>query len=47
LILVAPLGLILVFWDRGEPRAATEIFTGIAYGCDRLATTDEGSGLLY
>jgi hypothetical protein len=51
LILVAPLGLVLggvlVFWDRGEPRAATEIFTGIAYGCDRLATTDEGSGLLY
>ena len=51
MILVAPLGLVLggvlVFWDRGEPRAATEIFSGIAYGCDRLATTDEGSGLLY
>jgi hypothetical protein len=35
------------WWNRREPQAATEIFTGITYGCERLTPTDEGSGLVH
>src|ERR1043166_2298120 len=34
-------------WDRRGPQAATEIFQGVVYGCERLAPTEEGSGLLH
>ena len=36
-----------LYWDRHGPQARTEIFVGIAYGCKRLAATEEGSGLLH
>jgi hypothetical protein len=35
------------WWNRREPQAATEIFTGVTYGCDRLPATAEGSGLVH
>ena len=35
------------FWNARGPQAATEIFAGVVYGCERLAPTDEGSGLLH
>jgi hypothetical protein len=52
------LSLILVFvaamiagaylWrNRREPQAPTEIFQGITYGCERLESTPEGSGLVH
>ena len=34
------------FCDGRGHQAATEIFVGIIYGCERLASTDEGSGFL-
>jgi hypothetical protein len=36
-----------VYRNRREPRAPTEIFKGITYGCERLEATEEGSGLLH
>jgi hypothetical protein len=36
-----------LWWNHREPQAATEIFQGITYGCDRLETTAEGSGLVH
>ena len=33
--------------DPRGPQAATEIFQGVVYGCERLAPTEEGSGLLH
>jgi hypothetical protein len=36
-----------VWWDRSGPQVPTEIFNGIVYGCERLETTQEGSGLLH
>jgi hypothetical protein len=35
-----------VWWHRREPQAQTEIFSGVTYGCDRLQTSAEGSGLV-
>jgi hypothetical protein len=43
----ALLGGVFVWWGRGAPRAATNIFTGITYGCERLEAAEEGSGLLH
>ena len=37
----------LYFWNVRGPRAPTEIFAGIVYGCERIARTDEGSGLFH
>ena len=34
-------------WDTRGPQPATEIFQGVVYGCERLAPTEEGSGLLH
>src|SRR5215469_1740301 len=36
-----------VYKDRCELSAPTEIFEGITYGCKRLDTTEEGSGLVH
>jgi hypothetical protein len=44
---VALIGAASVYRDRREPLAPTEIFEGITYGCRRLGTTDEGSGLFH
>jgi len=35
------------FWNARGPQPPTEIFAGVFYGCERLATTDEGSGLFH
>jgi len=35
------------FLNARGPQAATEIFAGIVYGCEQLAPTDEGRGLLH
>ena len=35
------------YWARRGPKAPTEIFGGVAYGCKRLDTTSEGSGMLH
>jgi hypothetical protein len=35
------------WWSRRGPQPATPIFEGITYGCERLDTTQEGSGLLH
>jgi hypothetical protein len=51
LVVVALLGVLTwvlyLSWDRREPQAPIEIFRGITYGCARVETTKEGSGLLY
>jgi Phosphodiester glycosidase len=36
-----------IWWERRGPQIPTEIFRGITYGCDRLQTTEEGSGLVH
>ena len=36
-----------LWWDYREPRAPTEIFRGITYGCARVEATKEGSGLVH
>jgi hypothetical protein len=45
--LLALLGGLWAWFDRGEPRAGTAIFIGVVYGCDRLQATEEGRGLFY
>jgi Phosphodiester glycosidase len=50
LVVVVSLGALgggFVYRNRREPRAPTEIFKGITYGCERLEATEEGSGLLH
>ena len=47
LVGTAVIGGASVFWERHGPQAPTEIFKGIIYGCKRLVTTEEGSGLVY
>ncbi len=36
-----------VCWNQRGPQAPTEIFQGMTYGCDRLETNVEGSGLVH
>jgi len=43
----ALMGAASVYKDRCELSAPTEIFEGITYGCKRLDTTEEGSGLVH
>jgi Phosphodiester glycosidase len=47
LALGAVVGAGSVYKDRCELSAPTEIFEGITYGCRRLDTTEEGSGLVH
>jgi Phosphodiester glycosidase len=51
LAIVAGVGAVIggssAYWGHRGPQAPTEIFEGIAYGCKRLDTTLEGSGLLH
>jgi hypothetical protein len=51
LLIIASVGGLMwsghAWWDGREPQPATEIFTGITYGCERLPGTDEGSGLVH
>ena len=47
LAVVALIGAAFLFRDSREPLAPTEIFEGITYGCKRLDTTSEGSGLVH
>ena len=35
------------FWEQGHPQLPIKIFAGVTYGCDRLAITDEGGGLVH
>ena len=35
------------FWEQGHPHQAVEIFAGVTYGCERLAVTQEGGGLVH
>jgi len=47
-ILFGVLTWVFYLWcDRREPQAPTEIFGGITYGCERVETTEEGSGLVH
>ena len=34
-------------WEQGHPQQPIEIFAGVTYGCERLAVTDEGDGLVH
>ena len=34
-------------WTRRGPVPPTEIFQGVTYGCERLATDEQGSGLMH
>src|SRR6202048_3110075 len=34
-------------WEQGHPQQPIEIFAGVTYGCERLAITDEGGGLVH
>ena len=43
----ALIGASYVYWQRRGPQPATEIFKGVTYGCKRLKSTEEGSGLLH
>jgi hypothetical protein len=51
LAIVVGLGALIggssAYWGHRGPQAPTEIFEGITYGCKRLDTTVEGSGLLH
>lgn len=50
-VLVLLIGALAVvgytWWNRRGPQAPTEIFEGVTYGCDRLETSAEGSGLIH
>ena len=35
------------FWEQGHPQQPVKIFAGITYGCERLAVTQEGGGLVH
>ena len=35
------------FWEQGHPHQPVEIFAGVTYGCERLAVTQEGGGLVH
>jgi hypothetical protein len=35
------------FWEQGHPQQPIEIFAGVTYGCERLAVTQEGGGLVH
>jgi hypothetical protein len=35
------------FWEQGHPHQPVKIFAGITYGCERLAVTQEGGGLVH
>ena len=43
----APLGGGSACWDCCGQPAATELFEGITYGCERLKPSEEGSGFLH
>ena len=47
MVIGAASGTGYAYWNRREPHAPTEIFKGITYGCDRLESTEEGSGLVH
>jgi len=47
LLLASAVGGVYYWWSLREPQSATEIYQGITYGCDRLETTPEGSGLIH
>lgn len=34
-------------WNRRQPVPPTQIFQGITYGCERLASDEQGSGLVH
>ena len=35
------------FWEQGHPHQPIKIFAGVTYGCERLAVTQEGGGLVH
>src|ERR1700730_12722328 len=35
------------FWEQGHPHQPVNIFAGVTYGCERLAVTQEGGGLVH
>jgi Phosphodiester glycosidase len=35
------------FWEQGRPHQPVKIFAGVTYGCERLAVTQEGGGLVH
>jgi hypothetical protein len=35
------------FWEQGHPHQPVRIFAGVTYGCERLAVTQEGGGLVH
>src|SRR5262249_52594903 len=35
------------FWEQGHPHQPVKIFAGVTYGCERLAVTQEGGGLVH
>src|SRR5215469_15682924 len=34
-------------WEQGQPHQPVNIFAGVTYGCERLAVTQEGGGLIH
>jgi Phosphodiester glycosidase len=47
LLLIAATWAFYPWGERHEPQAPTEIFRGVTYGCIRVKTTEEGSGLVH
>src|SRR5262245_66292880 len=35
------------FWEQGHVQQPVKIFGGVTYGCERLAVTPEGGGLVH
>jgi hypothetical protein len=35
------------FWAQARPQQPLKIFAGVTYGCERLAVTEEGGGLVH
>ena len=47
LLLFAGVSLGWYLWHRRYPAEPTEIFQGVTYGCERLKSDSEGSGLVH
>lgn len=46
-VIIAVVGLGFHWWNRRQPVRPTRIFEGITYGCERLESDAEGSGLMH
>jgi hypothetical protein len=46
-VIILSLFLQTDLWEQGHPEQPVKIFAGVTYGCERLAVTQEGGGLVH